>query len=190
MEKEDALVVSLREPQVDNIIGFVDGVAIPIMCSSDEEEQATYYNGHMKDTVCNNVFAFRPFGTIMFAFFNHPGSWHDSQVSVLLIAHVVANIGMFALCVDQGFPRGGDLYDKFVGPISKKKRRKLSPITRELILARIEIYISLRQASEWGMRALQGSFTRIKSRLCGQTTTRHKHSSIILLHIYRTGYVT
>ena len=35
-----AQLVQNREPTVDNIIGFVDGLAIPIQCFSDEDEQA------------------------------------------------------------------------------------------------------------------------------------------------------
>ena len=57
----------------------------------------------------NNVFCFAPTGKIIFACVNFPGSWHDAQVSASLITKVVANIGDFKICVDQGFPRAGDL---------------------------------------------------------------------------------
>ena len=60
----------------------------------------------------NNVFCFTPTGKIIFACINFPGSWHDSQVSLSLISKVVENIGDF---IHQGFPRSGDLLNKFVG---------------------------------------------------------------------------
>jgi hypothetical protein len=45
--------------------------------------------------------------------------------------------------------------------MSKKMKKKLSPN----LLPLHERKILLRQASEWGMRALQGTFSRLKSRL-------------------------
>ena len=49
------------------------------------------------------------------------------------------------------------------------------------------MYVSLRQSSEWGMRALQGTFVRMKSRL---TLNKRKRklilTVIILLHNFRT----
>ena len=50
--------------------------------------------------------------------------------------------------------------------------------------------MSLRQSSEWGMRSLQGTFTRMKSRL---TSNKRKRklilTVIILLHNFRTDVV-
>lgn len=67
---------------------------------------------------------------------------------------MVEKIGHYAMCVDQGFPRSGDLHGRFVGPMTQRMRRKLSPQIAEYLLPLHEKYISLRQASEWGMRAL------------------------------------
>ena len=96
-------------------------------------------------------------------------------------------IFVYALCVDQGFSRTGDFMDRIVGPLLKKTRMQLTIELRELLLSRHALYISLRQSSEWGMRALQGSFSRLKSRL---TTNKLKRSKIILsiifLHNFRT----
>ena len=68
-------------------------------------------------------------------------------------------------CVDQGFPRSGALHGKFVGPIDEKTRSKLNPALRRIVIDEHNLCVSLRQSSEWGMRALQGSFSRLKSRL-------------------------
>jgi len=185
-----ASLVQAREPLVDNIIGFVDGVSIPVQCSDDASMQNAAYNGYHHDTACNNVFAFAPTGKIIFAAINYPGSWHDSQVCHELIDWVIDNIGYFAFCVDQGFKRSGELYDKFVGPISAKMRRKLAVEVRELLLRKHGIYVSLRQASEWGMRALQGTFARLKSRLTSNKQKRRRIiASCVFLHNFRTEYV-
>ena len=149
-----AEMVQIREPMVNNVIGFVDGLSVPVQCSDDILLQNAAYNGYSHDTSCNNVFAFSPYGKIIYCAYNYPGSWHDSTVAQDLINIVVSQIGTYALCVDQGFPRSGDLHDRFVGPMSKKMKKKLSPELAAYLLPLHERYISLRQASEWGMRAL------------------------------------
>jgi hypothetical protein len=54
------------------------------------------------------------------------------------------------------------------------------------MIQRHSIYVSLRQASEWGIRALQGTFTRLKARLPSNNVKREKIIlSILLLHNYR-----
>ena len=188
--QEWAELVRLREPLTRNVIGFVDGLALHVQCSEDIEEQAAAHNGHYKDSMCNNVLAFSPEGKVFYAAINYPGSWHDSQVCQKLIALVILTIGIFQLCVDKGFPRSGELFDKFVGPLSNETKQKLSPINRDAIIAQHEIYVSLRQASEWGMRALQGTFSRLKTRLTSDKKKRRDIIlSIILLHNFRTHEV-
>jgi hypothetical protein len=82
------------------------------------------------------------------------------------------------------------LFDKFVGPISKKAKRKLAPMLRDLIMRKSGIFTSLRQAAEWGMRALQGSFSRLKARLGSNKAKRGRLLlCIMLLHNFRTHFV-
>jgi len=58
------------------------------------------------------------------------------------------------------------------------------------MLARHALYISLRQASEWGMRSLQGTFSRLKSRLTSDKLKRKNIIyGIVLLHNFRTEFV-
>ena len=52
------------------------------------------------------------------------------------------------------------------------------------------VYTSLRQSSEWGMCALQGSFPRCKKRLPGDFRQRRLVlESIFLIHNFRTDIV-
>jgi len=185
-----AEMIHNREPTVSDVIGFTDGVSIPIQCSSDPVEQSKYYNGYHCDTMVNNVFCFAPTGKIIHASTNFPGSWHDSAVCANLIATVLDKIGIYKICVDQGFPRSGDLFDIFVGPMSVKARRKIAEVLLELLLAKHNVYVSLRQSSEWGMRSLQGTFTRLKSRLTSDKEFRGDLIyCIVLLHNFRTEFV-
>ena len=77
-----------------------------------------------------------------------------------------------------------------MGPYSKKFLKKLDAVVRELLLERIHRYISLRQSAEWGMRALQGTFTRLKSRLTSNNRMRKLIiETVILLSNFRTAHV-
>ena len=165
-------------------------MSLPVQCSDDDHEQSVMYNGYYHDTMTNNVLAFSPKGIVLYACLNFPGSWHDSQVAASFIEKVRRDIGVYAFCVDQGFPRSGDLYDKLVGPLSRKARAKLAPNLRHALLRRHAKCISLRQAAEWGMRALQGTFSRLKSSLPSCKFIRGKILlAIVLVHNFRTHHV-
>ena len=62
-----------------------------------------------------------------------------------LINVVLEHIGPYKICVDQGFPRSGDMFDKFVGPMSQRTRDNLAPAMRQMLLQRHNMYVSLRQ---------------------------------------------
>ena len=55
-----AALVEGREPTIKTVIGFVDGLTVPILCSEDKSEQQTYYSGKEGFPCVNNVFAFSP----------------------------------------------------------------------------------------------------------------------------------
>ena len=68
--------------------------------------------------------------------------------------------------------------------------RKLVPEVRQILLERAHRYVSLRQSAEWGIRALQGTFTRLKSRLTSNNRIRSLIiETILLLSNFRTTHV-
>jgi len=78
------------------------------------------------------------------------------------------------------------MFDKFVGPMSQRTRDNLAPAIRQMLLQRHNMYLSLRQSSEWGMRALQGTFTELKSRLASNKLERnYVVGSIGVLHKFQ-----
>ena len=82
------------------------------------------------------------------------------------------------------------MMDFFVGPVSRRSWKKIDVRFREALKKKMVVYISLRQSSEWGMRALQGSFSRLKVRLTSNREYRTQIISlIVLLHNFRTTYV-
>ena len=74
--------------------------------------------------------------------------------------------------------------------MSRRRREQLDDRVRDYLLEESNIYVSLRQASEWGMRALQGTFPRLKARLPADNDFRHDIIlCVLLLHNFRTEKV-
>ena len=183
-------MVQAREPIVDDIIGFMDGVSMPTQCTSERVEQNAFLCGYDCDTMVNNVFAYGPDGKVFFAAVNFPGSWADGSLTARFLHQMKKRIGNYKICVDQGFPRSGDAYGTFVGPVTRRAARRLHRDIRNYLLRISNVHTSLRQASEWGMRGLQGTFPRCKKRLPSDDKLRRLVlDAIILVHNFRTDYV-
>jgi hypothetical protein len=60
-------MIRRRKPEVDNVIGLVDGLSLRVQCSDSEIDQRRFYNNYYHDTCWNNVFAFAPDGKIIYA---------------------------------------------------------------------------------------------------------------------------
>jgi hypothetical protein len=96
-------------------------------------------------------------------------------------------ISLYKICDDQRFPRSGDAYDTLVGSMSRRTAGQLLPFVRPYLLQLSNCYVSLRQANEWGMRGLQGSFPRFKKQLPSNKTKRKNIiQSIVLVHNFHT----
>jgi hypothetical protein len=99
-------------------------------------------------------------------------------------------IGNYKICVDQGFPRSGAAHGTFVGPISKRAARRLPCNVRDYLLRISIVHTSLWQASEWGMRGMQGTFPCMKKRLPSDHARRRLViEAVMLVHNFRTDYV-
>ena len=118
--REYAAMVQVREPLVNDIIGFMDGISFPAECTDDCIMQNTMYCGYDCDTMVNNVFAYGPDGKVFFAAINFPGSWADGSLTMRFLHQMKRRMLLYKICVDQGFPRSGDAYGTFVGPITKR----------------------------------------------------------------------
>jgi hypothetical protein len=138
----------------------------------------------------NNVFAYGPDGKVFFAAINFPGSWADGSLTSRFLHQMKRRMALYKICVDQGFPHSGDAYGTFVGPITKRAARHLHHDVRDYLLLISNVHTSLRQASEWGMRGLQGTFPCCKKRLpSDHALCRLVIEAIVLIHYFRTDYV-
>jgi hypothetical protein len=61
-----ASIILEREPEVDDVIGFMDGLALTSEYTSDELEQNAMYNGYHSNMMVNNVFVYGPGGKVFF----------------------------------------------------------------------------------------------------------------------------
>jgi hypothetical protein len=143
---------------VDNIIGFMDGVSFPAKCTDNRIAQNAMYCGYNCDTIVDNMFAYGPDGKVFFAAINFPGSWADRTLTLRFSHQMKRRMALYKICVDQGFPRSGDAYGTFVGPITKRAARRFHRDVHNYLLLILNVHTTLRQASEWGMRGLQGTF--------------------------------
>jgi hypothetical protein len=188
--REFVNMVKVREPLAEDVIGFMDGVSFQTECTSERVEQNALYCGYDCDTMVNNAYAFGIDGKVFFAAVNFPGSWADGSLTARFIHQIKRRIGGFKICVNQGFPRGGDASGMFVGPVSKRQARRLHRNVRIYLLRVSNVHTLLRQASEWGMRGMQGTFPRCKKRLPGNDEMRRLVlDAILLVHNFRADYV-
>jgi hypothetical protein len=161
---EWSAMLRVRHPLVKHGIGFVDGVHLPIECHGEEEVQNAYYNGWCASHFTSNIFAFGVDGTIMYCMVNAPGSWHDAVVAQGLYVRLLKHTPEpYYIVSDTAFPSNNALAKKIKKPLKQdfvqwpedpRERAKLFRFNQQLV--------SSRQAAEWGMRSLQGSFGRLR----------------------------
>ncbi len=176
-------MVKARGLLAEDVIGFKDEVLFQMECTSKRVEQNAFYCGYDCNTMVNNVFAFGPDGKVFFAAVNFPGSWADGSLTARFFHQIKRRIGRFKICVDQGFPRGGDASGMFIGPVSKWKARRLHHNVRNYLLRISNVHTSLWQASEWGMQGMQGTFPRCKKCFPGDNNMRRLVlDAIVLVH--------
>jgi hypothetical protein len=123
--RDFANMVQQREPMVNDIIGFLDRVLFPVQCTDKQIRQNAMYCGYDCDTMVNNVFAYGPDGKVFFAAINFSGSWADRSLTASFLHYIKRKIGVYKICVNQGFPQSGDAHETFVGPVTKRQAQPL-----------------------------------------------------------------
>ena len=163
----------------------MDGLKLYLQQSGNTEIQACFYNGWTHGHYVTSVFVFCP--TIPIAFFNLPGSVHDSQV-----AHWGKVYDKLGAVYDE--TGGKCTVDSAFGKVNKPYLIKSSqdylvstmPTRHEqrLDLQRKRQATSMRQAAEWGMRAIQSSFPRLKDTFVYEETGERRIVMKMLCLLY------
>ena len=151
-----------KHPSLIGVWATMDGLKLLLEQTSDCVIQNRFYNGWTHDHYVSSVIVFCPDGTIPICAYNLPGCIHDS-----LIAEVGGVYGKLKsvferssgkCTVDSAF--NCSRYGQFL-----IKSAQIDPLTNDVndIVVNCEA-TSHRQSAEWGMRALQALFPRLKDR--------------------------
>ena len=161
--------IQARHPGLHDVWCTMDGLKITLQQSGDSEIQNMFYNGWTHDHYVSSVLVFCPDGTIPIAAINYPGCFHDSQIAewgkIYKKLETIYNENGGKCVVDSAFAQS-----RFNFLI---KSSQTDPIDIPQALLNREA-TSLRQSAEWGMRALQSSFPRLKDRLIYEETGERK----------------
>jgi hypothetical protein len=181
-------VVSTHFPVLNGAWCIVDGLKIPIQKSGDEEIQNAYYNGWLHSHFVGCIFIFAPSGVIVACTLNAPGSWHDSYIAENgglydKLRSIHERTGGIAV-VDSAFSK------KQCPFLIKSGKAKLgeSPAARTLR----QQATSFRQSAEWGMRAIQGSFPRLKDKMLFSESMEDRKAFLHMISMllnFRTRHV-
>ena len=148
--------------------------------------QNLFYNGWTHDHYVGGVFCFCPDGTIPIACYNVPGSIHDSKI---------AELGNIYEKLEDVFNRTGarctadSAFSRTRAPFIIKSSQTIDPEHNDIQeyqrLLRINSEAtSMRQAAEWGMRALKSSFPRLKDRFVYEENGEHKIMQKMMIYLY------
>ena len=138
-----------------------DGLKLTLQQAPEFIMQSKFYNGWKHEHYVTSVFVFAPDGTIVAMAVNGPGVLHDSDMAKMgdlygklesmFINHFVRGV------VDSAFATKNNEF-------LIQSAQTLPPTedaSEHLLFLEAT---AVRQLSEWGMRALQGAFSRIKDR--------------------------
>ena len=155
--QEYQAAVEERHPMLENVWCCFDGLQLEIECNGDQDTQRQFFNTSCKSShFVMSLLVFCPDGTIPIAVFNVPGCVHDSKIATIggvydKLENIynefgAISVGDSAFCASKG--------DFVIRSSSRDREGGQSQFNIQAT--------SLRQASEWGMRAIQASFPRLK----------------------------
>ena len=163
-------MVQQRHPVLDSVWGTMDGLKVRIEQAPDEIVQSRFYNGWKSDHFVTSVLGFVPDGTIAIAFYNVPGCCHNSTVAdwgnlYNKLEHVYKQTGL-KFVIDSAFSSLN--HDFLIKSLQDDLTAGDEHLTIKDPVADIAMKreaTSMRQCAEWGMRAVQSSFPRLKDTL-------------------------
>ena len=168
----------------------MDGLKLWIQALAGNVKQLLFYNGWTHDHYCTNPFLFTPDGRIRGMCYKAPGCLHDSTLAIwsglyekledIHKTHDGANV-----VADSAFAKlpSGAIIKSHQNVMGRNGPKQKPSVNRAATL--------VRQLSEWGMRALQASFPRLKDCLSYEKAGKRKIilKTIVLLYNFRAMMV-
>lgn len=184
--QEYAAMIGGKYPSLKDCFSVCDGLKLLLESAGDPTIQNMFYNGWTHDTYVSSVFVFGPDGMIISCVTNVPGSVHDSAMAQWgepsIYERLMAVYNRIGLrCVmDSAFCASSY-------PCILKSSQSHLGAADGAEMVRLRQATSMRQAAEWGMRAIQGSFPRTKERLRYEEFGQRRDilECIIYLYNYR-----
>ena len=181
-------LIQSKYPLLPFCIGAMDGLKLDVSTTyEDRLLDNDYYNGWLKKHCIGNMFVWGPDGKIWLCALNYAGSFHDSQICIesRIYETLLSKLhpGMW-IAADSAFAVKGR-YSKILKRPSKIDEP--GPQT-DVEQAFEDALIGVRQLSEWGNKALKGSFPRLQMKM---PLARSQQRALILqtcchLHNLRT----
>lgn len=156
-------MISARSARVGamGVFAFMDGVRLPVQEPHDKATQNEYYNGWVKSCNVVNLFVGAPDGTIIAAYVNMPGCFHDARIFQKIDHRILNTPHPYSIAADSAFPHNGPYSGNVRTPLKDDDALPSDPIERTERIRDNRALIFERQAAEWMMRAYQGSFPRV-----------------------------
>ena len=155
-------IVQARHFSLHDVYCTCDGLKLHFEACADLDEQNMYCNGWTHGHYVTNLFVFGADGRIIDCIVNVPGFVHDSTLAVWgkIYEHLkeVYDINGGICCVDSAFASANV-------PYLIRSGNDCTTGESALEVARLSEATSLRQAAEWGMRAIQSSMPRLKDHI-------------------------
>ena len=156
----------------------MDGLKCRIEKARNNIVQSRFYNGWKSDHFVSAVLFIVPDGTIATGFYNVPGCCHDST------ERVYEETGL-KLVIDSAFVSG--IYDFLIKSLQDNltagdELLNVAEQVRNIAVKRAAT--SMRQSVEWGMRAIQSSFPRLKDTIVYEEYGERRIIFNCLLHLY------
>jgi len=152
-------VVAAKCPALHDVHCFADGLKLAFENCDDLDEQSMFCNGWKAGHFITNLFVFAVDGRIINCVVNAPGSVHDSTLAKWGDVHddleEACNRTRGKCVVDSAFASADN-------PFLIKLAQNCNQCSTPLDIVKCDQATSLRQAAEWGMRAIQSAFPRLK----------------------------
>lgn len=168
-----------RLDALPNVYCVADGCKMALESCDGLTKQSMYYNGWKSGHYVSNLFVFSMDGRIIMSVVNAPGSVHDSTLAdwgdvYEKLRTIYDQTG--GVCVaDSAFSTVNAPYlIKSSGDITAAKSPQDVRVIRQAT--------SVRQAAEWGMKAVQSAFPRVKDKIhCEEGGERKIYLMLLVL---------
>lgn len=184
---------------LNGIFGIMEVERMPCVSFGNVYTENAYWERYTQAHEVTNLFVWDFKGELIHTAINCPGIWHDSKIASVsgLFAPLLENRtpAGFAILADSAFPRGGVFLEvKLVRAWKANEHDQNNGCSRSTWIAAVDMLLERaipleRQSAEWGVRALKGLFSRLKTTLPADSYARFRILALCALVHFRVRFV-